>query len=350
MAAQQSLQRFAHGWVAVQRQQQGGIGEAIQHRQKAPADLLQPLTPVLTPVHGGQQHALLLPVEAGQMEVRRRLRHPQQGIDHRVAGDDRFAHHPGSLQVRGRLSRGGEVQLGQLGDQATIRLLREGIEQVVGAQAGLHMPHRNLLVEGSQGTGKSGGGVALHQHQIGALAGEFLLQPLQGRTGDVGERLVGGHQGQIVIGLQTEQIHHLAHHLAMLAGEHHSGAEILGGQKSQDHRGQLDRLRPGAQNDGDQGARRLRQGRGLILGGGRDGAGGSVQSRRADPLILERWIGFNPAETSQQPSAMPAWPRLECCGRHGRVTVRTLRWRQPCTGGGERPGQPRGRRPAPGSR
>ena len=334
----------------MQGQQQSGVGEAIQHRQKTPADLLQPLPPVLTPVHRGQQHAVLVPVEAGDMEFRRRLRHQQQGIDHGVAGDDRLAHHTGGLQVRGRLSRGGEVQLGQLGDQAPIRLLRKGIKQVVGAQAGLHMTHRNLLIEGSQSTGKSRGGVALHQHQIGALIGEFLLQSLQGRTGHVGERLVGGHQGQIVIGLQIEEIHHLAHHLAMLTGEHHPGAEILGRQKRQDHRGQLDRLRAGAQNDRDQRARRLRQGRGLTLGGSADGAGGSVQSRKADPLILERWIASFPAEASQQASRVPAWPGWNRCGRHGRVTVRALQWRHTAADRGGRRGRQRSRHPPPGRR
>ena len=143
------------------------------------------------------------------------------------------------------------------------------------------MAHRDLLVEGRQGTGEGRGGVSLHQHQGGTMQAELLLQALQRGTGHVGEGLVGGHQGQIVVSPEVEQLHHLAHHLAVLPGEHHPGAEGGGGLKGQDHRGQLDRFRAGAQHDRHQG-----RAWGCGLGSGGCGSGDSRQDQAADPLIL----------------------------------------------------------------
>ena len=77
----------------MQRQQQGRIGEALQHLEEAAADLLQPLTPVLTAVHRGQDHTLALEIEAGQFKRRGLFGHQQQGIDHGVAGDAHLPHH-----------------------------------------------------------------------------------------------------------------------------------------------------------------------------------------------------------------------------------------------------------------
>jgi hypothetical protein len=63
-----------------------------------------------------------------------------------------------------------------------------------------------------------------------------------------------------VVGLLSQGIakgpgleRHLAHHLAVLAGEHHPGAEDGGGLEGPDHRRQLDGFRPRAKHDRDQG-------------------------------------------------------------------------------------------------
>ena len=115
------------------------------------------------------------------------------------------------------------MQLGHLGDQAAVCLLWEGVIEVVGAQTRLHMAHGDLVVEGGEGGGKGGGGVALHQHQVGAVFGKFQTQALQGRTGHVGEGLARGHQGQVLVRAQLEERHHLGHHFLVLAREHHPG-------------------------------------------------------------------------------------------------------------------------------
>jgi hypothetical protein len=94
MVAEQGLQRFAHGGIAMQGQQQGRIGIELEQLKEAAADVLEALTPVFTPVHRGQNHPLLLKIEAGQGVGGRLLGHQQQGIDHRIAGGQHRAHHP----------------------------------------------------------------------------------------------------------------------------------------------------------------------------------------------------------------------------------------------------------------
>jgi len=63
--------------------------------------------------------------------------------------------------------------------------------------------------------------------------------------------LLGGHQGQVVIGLQVKQVHHLGDHLPVLTGQHHPGVEVIGLLEGLYHRSELDRLRTGSQHDAD---------------------------------------------------------------------------------------------------
>jgi len=93
---------------------------------------------------------LLIEVQTWQLKRWCLLGHQQQRIDHRVAGDAHLTHHARGAAVSRRNLRGREVQLGQLGDQAPVRLLRIGIQDVVGAQTCLHMAHRHLGIEGGQ--------------------------------------------------------------------------------------------------------------------------------------------------------------------------------------------------------
>ena len=67
------------------------------------------------------------------------------------------------------------------------------------------------------------------------------------------EGLAWGHQTEILVGLQTEQIHHLRDHLAMLTRQHHAGGERTAMTECLDDGGKLDRLRAGTQHDRDPG-------------------------------------------------------------------------------------------------
>ena len=235
----------------MQRQQQQRVREALQQIQKAATDVLEAIAPVLAAMHGGENQTLARQVVLGQVEGGSLFRHQQQRINHCVAGDQHLTHHPGGAAVRRRTLCWGEVEQRQLRDQATVGLLRKRIEQIISAQPCLNMPHRDLLIEGSQSRSEGRCGVALHEYQIRPVGGEILLETLQGRTGDMRECLLRGHQRQVAICSEAEQIHHLGNHLAMLAGEHHTRGKTLSLLKGLDHRSELDRLGPGTQNDRD---------------------------------------------------------------------------------------------------
>jgi hypothetical protein len=87
------------------------------------------------------------------------------------------------------------------------------------------MAHRHLLVKGGQGSGKGGGGIPLDDHQPGRMVLKLGGQPRQATAGNVSEALLGLHNGQVRVRLQSKQGHHLIHHFPMLTGEHHSGFE-----------------------------------------------------------------------------------------------------------------------------
>ena len=165
MVPQQRLQGFSNGGIAMQRQQQGRVGMVIKHFQHAFGNALQSITPVFPAMHGGQNHPLIRPIERDIIELRGPLSHAQQGIDHGVSSHHHLAHHTRGQQVLLRLLRWRKVQLSHLRNQTTVRFFWKRIKDVVGAEPGLHMANRDLLIERRKRCCKSGGGVALHQHQ-----------------------------------------------------------------------------------------------------------------------------------------------------------------------------------------
>ena len=204
-------------------------------------------------MHRGEDHPLLVPVEAVKPNIRRRFRHQQQRIDHGVTGHEDLPDHTGCFQVGFGLERRREMKGRDLGEEPAVGFLREGIQKIVGAQTGLHMTNRDLLVKRSQTSGKRRGGVALHQDQLRWIGLKVFPQPLQRSTGDMCQGLTGGHQIEILIRLEMEQIHHLAHHFAVLTGQDDTGLQCITGLKRPDDRSQLDRLRTRSQNDRDAG-------------------------------------------------------------------------------------------------
>lgn len=84
------------------------------------------------------------------------------------------------------------------------------------------------------------------------MVSELLLQTLKGGAGDVREGLLRGHQGQVMVGLEAKQVHHLAHHFAVLARQDHPGSKIVRVLKRPDHGSELDGFWACAQNNGDQ--------------------------------------------------------------------------------------------------
>ncbi len=82
-------------------------------------------------------------------------------------------------QVLTGLLRGSEVQVRYQVDRLAAELLWEGGLQVVGAQPRLHMADRDLKIEAGKRRGKTGCGIAVHQHNIGPEVLQNLLHAEQ---------------------------------------------------------------------------------------------------------------------------------------------------------------------------
>lgn len=151
-----------------------------------------------------------------------------QGVDARVAGDP-------DLRLRLALAeqvllaglRGGEVVLADDVHGLAVELLRPGAVDVMCAQAGLDVAHRDLQVEARERSGEAGGGVAVDQDHVGPLVLEDGLELDQHVARHVEQRLARLHNRQVVVGSHVEDAQHLVEHLTMLAGHGHEGLELI---------------------------------------------------------------------------------------------------------------------------
>ena len=85
------------------------------------------------------------------------------------------------------------------------------------------MTDRYLLIERCQTGRKCRGRIPLNQNNLGRKILKIVPQALQRSAGDVGQCLAWCHQVEILVGLQTEEIHHLGHHFPVLTGQHNPG-------------------------------------------------------------------------------------------------------------------------------
>ena len=129
------------------------------------------------------------------------------------------------------------------------------------------MADGNLFVKSRKSSSKRGGGVTLNQHQSWWKRLKIVAEALQRSTGDVRQCLTWCHQVEILICLQTEQIHHLGDHFTMLPGEHHTGVDGIRGAEFLNDRRQLDGFRTSAKHDGHAGLGSHRQstGGGILI-------------------------------------------------------------------------------------
>jgi hypothetical protein len=141
------------------------------------------------------------------------------------------------------------VQGGQPRGYHPVHLLGKRLGQVACAQTGFHMSYRHVLVEGRQGGGKRGGGVALHQHHVGTLGLDHRLERRQDARRDLRQSLPRLHQIQVVIGSHSEGGEHLVEHRAVLGGHACAHFEICALAQVQQYRTELDGLGPRAEYD-----------------------------------------------------------------------------------------------------
>ena len=171
--------------------------------------------------------------------------HHMESIDDGVAGDEDLA--LGLLVEEGLLAegRGGEVVGGDTAGDLAVHLLGPGAVDVVGAEAGLHVPHGNLLIEGCEGSGGGGCGVTVDQHHIGLALLEYVAHTGEHAGGDVVQVLSLLHNIEVEVGLHLEDAQHLVKHLAVLSRHAHNRLKLLRILlELLDQRAHLDRLRP----------------------------------------------------------------------------------------------------------
>ncbi len=118
----------------------------------------------------------------------------------------------------------------------------------MGAQARLDVGDLDLGVVGGERRGHGGGGVALHHHPVGPDLVEDRLQGLQGQGAEAGERLVGPHHVQVMVGADVEEAEHLVEDMPVLAGDADDRLEVRGSLQGVHHRRHLYRLGAGAEH------------------------------------------------------------------------------------------------------
>ena len=111
------------------------------------------------------------------------------------------------------------MQVGDGSGDAAVDLFGEGLPFVVGAQTGFHVPDAHPVVEGQQGGGHDGGGIALHQHPVRLEVAQHGVEVGEDGGGQLRQRLVGAHQVEVDVGGDLEQVEHLVEHLAVLGGD-----------------------------------------------------------------------------------------------------------------------------------
>lgn len=176
----------------------------------------------------------------------------QQRINHRVSD-----HKNGAVfliftkQVLPGRFGGRKVHIGQYAGELAVCFFWIGRKEVARAKAGFHVAHFDLLVKSSQGSGKGGGGIAMHQYVVRFFPFQYFLQPSKNPGRNIIERLSALHDVQVIIYRKTEEIHHLVQHFTMLGREAHLCLDFLVFQKLLHNRGHFNGFRPCAENSHD---------------------------------------------------------------------------------------------------
>ncbi|MCY1404677.1 hypothetical protein D9M71_198920 [compost metagenome] len=174
--------------------------------------------------------------------------HPQQGIDHGIAGHGHvLQRHTFVQQVVASLVGGREMQVGDDAGQAPVGFFGPRRLEVAGAQPGLDVGDRDLPVEGGEGGDETGGGVAMHQDDIRLVAVVAVIELAQQLFGKTVEGLALGHDLQVFIDAQAKGSQHLFEHFPVLAGGTDHQIDFRPLPQNPRQGGHLDRFGTGAE-------------------------------------------------------------------------------------------------------
>ena len=131
--------------------------------------------------------------------------HGQQGIDHRVAGDnDGLGRDPLGQQVVSADPGGGKVEARDLARDLAVGFFRERRKEVPTAKSRFGVHNGDSLVKGRDGSGSRRGCIALDYDCIGLVLGEQLVQSVDSPCHDGGERLALLQDIEVVIRRDAE--------------------------------------------------------------------------------------------------------------------------------------------------
>ena len=129
-----------------------------------------------------------------------------------------------------------------------VDFLRKGRILVTGSQTGLHMAHRDLMIESSQSACKGGRGIAMHQNQIGFCLFQHVFHPQQTLAGNGGQSLPRFHDVQIILRSNSEDLQNGIQHLTMLCGHAADALQPRTSLQFLDQRSHFNRFGTGSEN------------------------------------------------------------------------------------------------------
>ena len=198
---------------------QGLIDVAHRFAQVFPAVRRQEDDPVVLEVDGFQVVAEVIVAGDGR----------HQGVDDGVPRhiDMRRVHvflEQVGLGRRRRRKVDGRDGTGQL----AVHFFRERRIDVPCPQTGFDVAYRDLLVIRSQGAGEGRRRIAVDQDQVRFFLGQDILQAHEGLCRNVVQRLPLGHDIQVIVRRNPEEIQDLVEHLAMLGCNGDDGLDLVG--------------------------------------------------------------------------------------------------------------------------
>ena len=211
---------------------------------------------MIFPAMDGQQKPWPPPVNAGKARrLGRRQRwvpaqprlHQMQGIDAGIAGDVDGGRRD-AFRLQGCCRRHGwrEMDIRQLGDHPAVQFFRKRFG-MAGSQPGFDMHQRSARIGRGLCRRQRAGGVPLHQHRRRLPGLEQLRQRRDQRADNIRRRLAVAHDREVDIGSQPEVGQRVGQQFAMLAGRHQQELPAAAAQ-FENHRGKLERFRPGPGN------------------------------------------------------------------------------------------------------